>query len=444
MGTPFGDSVLGGNDELVRNAIRSSNYGVDADGVIRGWSINRDGSAEFHDVTIGNSAYSVDEMGVATFSGVVINGDNASIVLNGVTLQDILDSRPKGRIANAWLDVDGAITSGTTEIAIMELLCELEDGRSYRIGTSNFIVNGTVLDDVFRVNLRDGGAASPSTSSNLLCQVAVHIFNTAVIPPGKIDFTFQCDTTQPASIHNLTPGTHRMLLTMFRHTGTGVGQIDTGGGVANPLALYLEDVGPSKPNTAVNQSGSGGGTNPVQQYVKTYYADWGCSYRGAGATCGSDFSRFNQNGVLYQGRYSSCNADTRSWIGFDYTQIQTDLSGATVNKCEVFLKYTHWYYNSGGTAVIGTHNSSFVGSGDTGPGFNESLDNTDRVRSSGWAIGASKWVNLGTTIGNEFKAGTTKGIVIGSAPDAGNLIYYGQAVDSNTSGQPALRLTYTK
>ncbi|GAA3304826.1 hypothetical protein GCM10020295_56970 [Streptomyces cinereospinus] len=43
-----------------------------------------------------------------------------------------------------------------------------------------------------------------------------------------------------------------------------------------------------------------------------------------------------------------------SLIGFP-ASLGTDLSGATIQKAEVYLYFDHWYYNGGGKAVIKAH-----------------------------------------------------------------------------------------
>lgn len=56
----FGNAIVGGGNKLIRDNIESSNYVPGASG----WSINRDGSAEFQDVLIRG------ELDVPTMSGV--------------------------------------------------------------------------------------------------------------------------------------------------------------------------------------------------------------------------------------------------------------------------------------------------------------------------------------------------------------------------------------
>lgn len=447
-GVGFQNAPITAGGVLVVPSLHSPNYGVDADGVIQGWSLNEDGSADFTDVTIGNESFSIDSDGVASFQNINIVGDQGDIFFNGEPLIDgILADRAQGLQAIAEYDTDTSSTSGTTEMPVLEMSAELTDGRMYRIATTRMHLNGTVKGDEGRIFIRENGSSAPTITSNAVALDVATVGNAGDRSTLEINTIIKCDSTQtPDGFRYYSPGTHRFLLTLARVAGTGTVKLSTSGGANTPITMFLEDLGELLPNTGVITGAGGGSTPDTKQYVTTYNITWGRSYRGGGATCGAANSGFNQNDALYQGRYDSCNDNTRSWIGFDFNQIASDLTGATVKKCEVFLYYKHWYFNNGGTAKIGTHSSTFNGSGETGPTFNEALDDTRRVTVTGCARESGKWVNLGTTIGNEFKSGASKGIVIGPGPD-NNLIYYGHAAyGSNTASkwEPKLRVTYVK
>lgn len=77
MGT-FTDSVVGNDDKLVRNAIRSTNYVAGS----AGWKISKDGTAEFSDVTVrGDVVASSFATGVAPAARVVIQSTTLGTIL---------------------------------------------------------------------------------------------------------------------------------------------------------------------------------------------------------------------------------------------------------------------------------------------------------------------------------------------------------------------------
>lgn len=446
-GVGFQNAPIDAGGTLVVPSLHSPNYGIDSDGVIQGWSLNSDGSADFTNVTIGNQNYAIDGNGVASFQNINILGDQGDIFFGGEPLvAGILADRAKGLIAVAEFDTDTG-NIGATETPILELSVSLEDGRMYRFATTRGHLNGTVKGDEGRLWLRENGSSPPTITSNAMALDVATVGNAGDRASLEINIIIRCDSTQtPDGFRFYSPGVHRLLLSLQRVAGTGTVKLSTSTGANTPFSLFVEDMGVLIPNTAVITGAGGGSTPDTKQYVKTYDIQWGRSYRGGSPTCGSANSGFSQNDALYQGRFDSCNDNTRSWIGFDWNQIQSDLSGATVKKCEVYLYYKHWYFNSGGTAIIGTHSSNYNGTGQSGPTFNEALDDTTRKTVTGWARESGKWVDLGTTIGNEFKAGTTTGIVIGPGP-SNSQTYYGHAAygpSTASTWEPKLRLTYVK
>ena len=140
----------------------------------------------------------------------------------------------------------------------------------------------------------------------------------------------------------------RVLLAIERGAGSQLGTIALPAG--NPVEIIITDLGPTKPNSGGWSTGGGtpsGGTaspppaNTAQQYfVDLAPAGWE-SVRGNGSiragnegvTQGYDPSGFNGNG---KGRW---------WFPLP------SITG-TIDRMDLFLYSEHWYYNSGGTAII--------------------------------------------------------------------------------------------
>jgi hypothetical protein len=206
-----------------------------------------------------------------------------------------------------------------------------------------------------------------------------------------------------------------------------------------PSQFWVEDMGDTSlfDNIAVVNDGSGTGSETDEDttgIVKTYDATWSRSYSGY-----FDLrSSYAVNDRMYQGYYDDSFANQRSIIGFDYSTIKADLTDATIKKVELFLYASHWYWDYG-TGWIGTHDWLSAPSN-----WDGSRADTRRVSSSSWNRATGRWVDIGTTIGEEFVTDVTRGIVIGPAPDFDHL-YYGHFVGANGSvNAPKLRITYTK
>jgi hypothetical protein len=159
---------------------------------------------------------------------------------------------------------------------------------------------------------------------------------------------------------------------------------------------------------------------------KIYNASWSQAYQG-------DNSKNTFNDKPRQGFWSSTNGNQRSLIGFPSSTIQSDLSAATsVTKVRVYMYFDHWYFNSGGTAIIGHH-------GHTNEPSTFSAT-TDVVRSSNWPKPGGRWVTYSDDR-SEWKTGVKKGISIGPGPST-NRLYYGSIRGSDESSKPRLEITW--
>lgn len=431
---PFSDPIVAG-ETLVRTAIASADYTVDDDGAISGWRIARDGSAEFRNVTIGGTAYTVDNEGNASFETLDVN---TSIALAGEDLAGLIDALPRGCIAignsSDWT-VDSASTSSTTALLVARFdFGPLGVDRVYRYHLEYELV-GTVTGDVFRTTIRyttDG--TTPTTTSGILDGGEQRV----TIPSGKRIRVKVDSEWRPAADYEVM----KSCVTIQRASGTGTAYIE----LSDPntsLRASVEDIGLrsiATENAQLTQKSKASGTpdpDPVSTYTKTYNATWSRSWTGGDST-------YETNGTLAQGynvAYPS-NGNMKSWIGFDYSQIQSDLSGATVKKVEVYLYYWHWYNASGGTAVIGYHTSTAT----SAPSYDDTKDAVAEKLVSGWGRNVGKWVDITTSglfTADGWRTGAHRGIALGPGPSTSST-YYGKAYGNTESNEPKLRITYEK
>lgn len=183
--------------------------------------------------------------------------------------------------------------------------------------------------------------------------------------------------------------------------------------------------------SATGTTGAGGGGGGVQTYVKYYVATWSRSFNYSG---GNEYDSW-QGSNCYQGQYDGSNQ--ASMIGFNTSQIASDLSGASCLGAQISLTYYWWWGNNGGTAIIGTHNQ-------TSPPGTLTGTTQNRWQSSGWPRGAARWVNLGAGVCAEFQSGATKGIMLGKGPSS-SVTYYGKAYGAGSGVYvPQLQLTFSK
>lgn len=167
---------------------------------------------------------------------------------------------------------------------------------------------------------------------------------------------------------------------------------------------------------------------PTQTYTvtKSVAASWSATYR-------ADGSKRTDESDIYQGYNSSYQGNQKSLIYFNLGSIP---AGATCVSATLYLYANHWYNNSGGTAVIGTHNKTSEPSSWSATGTN-----SDRLRYAWNTKTGGRNISLGTTIGNEFLSGSTKGIMIGPGASTSST-YYGYFEDAG-SYKPTLTIKYT-
>lgn len=187
----------------------------------------------------------------------------------------------------------------------------------------------------------------------------------------------------------------------------------------------------SASNTASNTTSAAAAPPAASTYTRQYAAIWSGTYNYKSS---GEFDSWYGT-QCNQGRSSGGN--TKSMIGFSSALIVADGAGfTTAVNAWITLTFGHWWYNSGGTAVIGTNAEAgrpghFTGS-------------SDRLRSGSWGRGERRTVSLGAGICNEFLTAGTRGINLGPGPTT-DVLYYGWAYGYGTgANQPVLTLQYVK
>jgi hypothetical protein len=412
----FGNPIVG-NEDLIREAIKSPNFSNDPEDGVSGWRIAKDGSATFYNLVVGSDNYFIDENGNAVFASVSAD----QISLNGTPLTDMFDALPRGIVALTQITGSSAGYTGAAQILAGRIVIPNFDGtRQYVIGGSRLHFNSGTATTIDRMNLdiRINWNAAATTSSTALWAHQERVTNTSAFDQD-INFRHPFKSTPPNG-----NGVDDLHIAVFFASEDTSGQLSMDGVTGS--RLYVEDVGPA---IDYGTFSLGTGTTPVQTYTKTYSANGSASFQSDGDNRGVS--------SCYQGYYSSTNGNQFSLISFPYATIQADLAGATITKTELYLNNNHFYSNSGGTAIIGTHNQTSVSGNHPSSQVNDNLDTET------FTYGQAKWFTVTNTIGNAFKNNTAKGIALGPAP-SNSQSYYGYFAGNGESGEPQLRITYQK
>lgn len=408
------DNPIVGGVTLIREAIQSDNFASTDQGVT-GWQIKRDGSATFTDITIGTTNYTIDANGNAVFNSV----STPSILYNGTELSDTLSQYSQGILGIVTL-TGSTGTYTTTNVKFAEIIIPNFDAtRQYAVGWSScyFSANSSASGTYLIVRVRLSWDTTVGVADTLLASYEYG-------HDGGSASGLEVGGYHP--FNDSTPGGTNAHIGLFFETNNTSMNAQS----ATGSRIFVVDEGPIVTYSSYNM---GTGTPPVQTYTKTYSTTSTHVFQGDGTNRDAYAS-----GHIYQGQYSSTNGNQFSILNFDYTTIASDLSGATITKTEVYLHNVGWYYNSGGTTIIG-YASAAAGSGN----YSYSNVTSDVNSFSGWAVGSGKWVTVNNSIGNAFKSGSAHALALGKGPST-SLTYYGYFRGHSESNPPQLRITYQK
>ncbi|TKT03450.1 hypothetical protein [Streptomyces lasalocidi] len=399
---------------LIGKTAQSANYVNDPETGITGWSFQADGSAYLRSATIGNDLFSISPTGDAKFQSISVN----DIFVDGEDFQTLVNKLPKGVLKAHPLS--GAFTYPATgvEYLVTRISIPAVEARNYRIILDNFCFDrgsgsSSPTQMVVNVYAKYGGTA---TSADTL----IHTY----MRGASYNATASDDVW--TSSHDFTPPDANLgqdlSLAVYTSINSGLGNTPRLEATAN-TRIVVEDLGGNvfyAPTTSITNYVAPSPTT----YTKTYASTWGASWSANNGK--------RTDGKCYQGNYTpGVQGNNYSKYGFP-TTIQTDLTGATVQKVELYLDNNHFYSNSGGNAIIGTHADV------SQPTGSSSTTGTFARQSTAFTYGQAKWVTLSSAFGTDLKSGTAKGITLGRS-SGGTLAEYGYFAST-----AQLRITYEK
>lgn len=358
--------------------------------------------------TDGVPVATIDQEGGAGFQRLTVA---EGFTVGGTDWTEYLAQVPRGIQA-----VDYQVTTRTasgTEMGFVELASEIDATRMYRF-TFVARANPSVAGGELQLRLRDGGTLGGAPTINSTQRyIAVHHM--------ALGNSFTARLEHTCSGKSLGAGNHRFLIS-FTNVGPSGQTCTLYGADDNHGVFYIEDIGPYIPETGGYNDGGGTTAPPIQRYTKTYSASWSGTY----ANRGSYNSHYGNKCI--QGYYSSTNGTQAALIGFP-SALGSDLSGATIEKAEVYLYFEHWYANSGGKAVIKAHNHTSRPS---------SFSSDSGSKTVSWARNEGKWVDISSI----FDSTKWRGIALD--PNSSSSAYYGIARGVGQTNPPKLKVVYTK
>jgi hypothetical protein len=362
----------------------------------------------------GTSVASINEEGGGSFASVDA-GD--SLTYQGSELSDLLAAMPKGVVARSHLSAD-FITFNAWSLVTYLTFSGLPS-RTYR---ATLILTQGAERVALRVGVRRRDDANAGIQS-----AYQQVFYPAYPDSGKPLTTMLTYEFTTGSDYASDGVTTIIWGAQALHESAGVRIMTNNSPVDSAAGTFavVEDIGPAMDATDVAGlvAASGTSTPSAVKRTKTVSGSWGRSFKIDGTTASGTLQNKAVQG--YGG-----GSFRMSMIGFP--SIISDLSGATVNKIEVYVYFEHWWNNSGGTASIGYHGATSAPST-----WNGSYANLQR---SGIPKPGGVWITLPSSTYASWKSGAYRGITLRAPGDSTASTYYGYA----NPGACKLRYTYTK
>ncbi|MFE9642119.1 hypothetical protein ACFYOC_24150 [Nocardiopsis alba] len=417
----FSGDIRGAN--IYGSSLESTGFNNETEEGIVGWRLSEDGDAEFRSISVGNNNFNINPDGQASFqsldtNSLSIGGEDFGSMLAGMGGRCISRTRITGGTSN---ETDGSATAGS------QIFCR--------------VVIPNVMNHMYLVHL-DNIAVSPGNQVNHVGILARSQMNA---PPNRNSGTYlgrlmRVQVNGPGlwwlggsrlvSVNDAQEGDDLHIGLFVESSGSGASAR-----VDGPHFVSIFDMGPTRTVEELTYNLEAD-TAPTVQRTKTYNATWSGSWFNSSNW---PSAKLGDNDHLYQGRYDSNGGTRYGKIGFNWSAIQSDLAGATINRVELRLSNQHSYSAGGHTVRVGSHNNTSEPTGAT------SLTGDFSRWTHSWNRGQTKWVTLPNSFGNQLRDNSMKGITIGRT-DAGTQAEYGylRGASASTSLRPQLRITYTR
>lgn len=393
------------------------------------------------------SALDLDVDGDPTFAGRPLLGKRLDPADDG-----ILDDGPRGVVPGGFGDFRDLIGGGkitNQEATLGGLNLDVDPDRMFQVTmpyahyfTPDSGKNGTAAV-ILRYTYGDNPPDPTASSKVLVSSGLSYSTATPTAQAGAVFGTFN----SPESL--TSTATFKILVTAKATDGTMAFSVSDG----TQWKMLVLDVGrktqstarvaASLPSQTTQTGGSTTGTvTPKQTYTATWIGTASQAYTGSGSKIigwtGS------AKGLLQQGNPGDAAGNRRSLVAFTGPSLDAEkktmdaaLTGATITKAEVFLKFPHWWYSNGGEARVHPAQTSSIL--DTLP---DSVISSSTVTRRFTARGQGAWIQIPT----DWAKNGMRSIVVGPASGAAltNYGYFCGPSYATVADRVKLRLTYTR
>jgi hypothetical protein len=417
-----------------------------------GWSINRDGTATFQQETIHGPVYVTDGFGnnigginpdgsifgtTGTFNDLIVNGDDVEQHLLELDTAAALGYQ---MIARGSPNTNYPTATGTTEVGWFNL----------RVDTPNTGL-GTGVYYLELSGCQFGPSSGLSANSTINVQVFIHqatgtgvttgspvIWSTSTPYAARNTGTFGLIHPNITTYTTLSDSTTYSFLVGFAYIGTAT-NLQTNHGTTTPcLRAFLVPQGSQPPLVTWDSGGSAPAPSPTNHTAGPFHFQWLGVYNSSSNNAEQTW----RESQVFQGNDQAGEGNVKTFLGMgsgNLSTIQSDLTGASNIRINFHMKNRHWYQNSGGDLLVGTHGRSNKPNG----GFSgQANDKYNRWGPNHYSVGASINLDISSSA-SDWASGVAKGIIVGPGGSNGTL-YYGYFDGRNDSDPPYIYLYYDK
>lgn len=406
---------------VLRTAEAGQRVVINTSGIVM-YGLDED-DQEFELVRIGPSGENLITAGDTTISPAGVqapSGEFDEIAVGGEDLHEILWPLPRGAVARGWNDVSGRDIGPEGRTELGEITVPVENGRAYSLKIEPISAyvprSGRLgLEIYIEKGFKGKSAPAPTTSSRLYRSI-VHRDTGGNRPMVIFQGNWLAWEDEGAT-------EWRLLFVFNAYDSNDKGAVYAAGRPSSGvLAVSVEDIGLSVVDIMTDRSGSTAAPKPPppapKRYKKTYSST---SFH----TYDANTNQTSDPDVV-QGLYSGGPSRLRRRGGWKFPSFTNDLSGAKVEKVEMYIYMNHSYYTAGATVNVATHDGN----------ISNSLKSFRQV--TGWKRNTGRWITLPSNLYNGFKNGSYKGVGVISTNS-----YAEQYARFNGSGAK-IRITYVK
>lgn len=422
VGDPGGDHVLVAGSGLV------AAYAADqVDGVPNLVSrLGRD--VGVWDPATGQLVGLLDQRGHLSVQSASIAG---GVRIGGTLLSETLWMLPKGIVGNGQRIFNPGI-SVTGEEPLFDTAITIDRRRTYRFHVYNFdhsINNGGSGNNLVYLRVSYDGA-SPTITSPLVTQ-----WQRTIVNGNGQSFSGTFDWVADVAFEGL-PTSQRTRTARFQFSFGRAGNTGTSAFLLGGPTILIEDLGPNRASiTTPNPGGQGfGSTAPVvttpvkQRHVMERVATWSRSF--------TPTNGIRDDPNVYQGYSAATGGDMAGMWGF--ADMTAELTGAQIERIDVYLYATHWHSMAGGTAIINTHAQL------NEPATWSKYETDPDIRIAGWPRAEGRWVGLDLArYAPRLQDGRFRGVTVGRSGGS-DLEFYGRFHGAGEMHPARIRVEYVK